>query len=131
MLTTAAATLFLIVMMALVLQGIIRPIRRLAVAAQRLAQADFENISPDTHPFEDFGKPFWIGKDDEIGQLADSFEHMSKALSNIYHGLVHGLRQANQELSVAYDSALQGGRVPWNYETMIPKSIPREWQNNW
>jgi putative nucleotidyltransferase with HDIG domain len=57
---------------------------------------------------EDLEKPFWIGKNDEIGQLADSFTHMSNELSNIYHGLVYDLRQANQELSVAYDSALQG-----------------------
>ena len=33
---------------------------------------------------------------------------MSNELSNIYHGLVYDLRQANQELSAAYDSALQG-----------------------
>lgn len=108
MATTLAATLVLITLLAFVLQGITNPIRRLAAATQRLAQADFENISPDTRPFEDFGKPFWIGKDDEIGQLADSFSYMSRELSNIYHGLVYDLRQANQELSVAYDSALQG-----------------------
>ncbi|MGB8214377.1 MAG: HD domain-containing phosphohydrolase [Anaerolineales bacterium] len=108
MLTTVVVTLLLIGMMTLVLDGIVRPIRQLAVAAQKLAQADFENTSPDTITLIDFGKPFWIGKDDEIGQLADSFTYMSNELSHIYHGLVYNLRQANQELSVAYDSALQG-----------------------
>ena len=106
--TTAVATLLLIALLALVLQGITRPIRRLAGAAQKMARADFENVSPDMPTLVDYGNPFWIGKDDEIGQLADAFAHMSNELSNIYHGLVHGLRQANQELSIAYDSALQG-----------------------
>jgi putative nucleotidyltransferase with HDIG domain len=108
LLTTTATTLFLIALMALVLQGIVRPVRRLARAAQQLAQADFETLSPHTVSLDDFGKPLWIGKNDEIGQLADSFAHMSNELSNIYHGLVYDLRQANQELSAAYDSALLG-----------------------
>jgi putative nucleotidyltransferase with HDIG domain len=108
LLITTAASLFLIIMMALVLQGIIRPIRRLAASAQQLARADFENISPHMLTPEDLEKPFWIGKNDEIGQLADSFIHMSNELSTIYHSLVYDLRQANQELSTAYDSALQG-----------------------
>ena len=108
LLTTTATTLFLITMMALVLQGIVRPVRRLAATAQQLARADFENLSPHTLTTQDLVKPFWIGKNDEIGQLADSFSHMSNALSDIYHGLVYDLRQANQELSAAYDSALLG-----------------------
>ena len=108
LLTTTATTLFLIVMMAFVLQGIVRPVRRLATAAQQLARADFENLSPHTLTTEDLVNPLWIGKNDEIGQLADSFTHMSNELSNIYHGLVFDLRRANQELSAAYDSALQG-----------------------
>jgi putative nucleotidyltransferase with HDIG domain len=108
LLTTTATTLFLIIMMGLLLQGIVRPVRRLAASAQLLARADFENLSPHLLTPEDLEKPFWIGKNDEIGQLADSFTHMSNELSNIYHGLVYDLRQANQELSAAYDSALQG-----------------------
>ena len=106
--TTTATTLFLIIMMAVVLQGIVRPVRRLAATAQQLARADFENLSPRPLTGEDLVKPLWIGKNDEIGQLADSFTHMSNELSNIYHGLVYDLRLANQELSAAYDSALQG-----------------------
>ena len=108
LITTVAATLFLIVLMAMVLQGIVRPVRRLAKAAQHLAQADFEDVSPNILALENLGKPFWIGKNDEIGQMADSFTQMSNELSNIYHGLVSDLRQANQDLSIAYDSALQG-----------------------
>ena len=108
LLTTTATTLFLIVIMALVLQGIVRPVRRLATTAQQLAHANFENLSPHALTREDLVRPFWIGKNDEIGQLADSFTQMSNELSNIYHGLVYDLRQANQELSTAYDSALQG-----------------------
>jgi putative nucleotidyltransferase with HDIG domain len=108
LLTTTATTLFLIIMMAFVLQGVVGPVRRLAATAQQLAQADFENLSPHMLTTEDLVRPFWIGKNDEIGQLADSFTHMSNALTNIYHGLVFNLRQANQELSAAYDSALQG-----------------------
>jgi putative nucleotidyltransferase with HDIG domain len=108
MVTTAAATLLLITLMAFVLQSIVRPIRRLATAANQLAQADFENTSPNALMLENLGKPFWIGKNDEVGLLADSFVHMSNELTNIYQGLVYNLRQANQELSLAYDSALQG-----------------------
>jgi HD-GYP domain-containing protein (c-di-GMP phosphodiesterase class II) len=108
LLSSLATTLFLIVMMTLVLNGIIRPIRQLANAAKQLARTDFETMTPDLVSLEHFGKPFWIGKNDEIGQLADSFTQMSIELTNIYHGLVHDLRQANQELSIAYDSALQG-----------------------
>ena len=108
LLTTTATTIFLIAMMALVLQGIVRPVRRLAVATHQLAQADFESLSPHILTTDDLEKPVWIGKNDEIGQLADSFVHMSNELSNLYHGLVYDLRQANQELSAAYDSALQG-----------------------
>ena len=95
-------------MIALVLRSIVHPIRRLATAAQQLAQADFEAMSPDTTPFEGFGNLLWIGRNDEIGQLADSFAHMSRELSGIYRGLVLELRKANQELSLAYNSALQG-----------------------
>jgi HD-GYP domain-containing protein (c-di-GMP phosphodiesterase class II) len=106
--TTSASTLFLLAMMALVLQGIVRPVRRLAAAAQQFARADFENLSPHSLTSEDLGKPVWIGKNDEIGQLADAFVSMSNELSNIYHGLVYDLRRANRELNGAYDSALQG-----------------------
>ena len=108
LITTVATTLFLIILMVFVMQGIVRPVRRLAASAQQLAKADFENVSPHKLTLDDLVKPFWIGKDDEIGQLAESFTYMSNELSAIYHGLVHDLRQANQELSIAYDSALKG-----------------------
>ncbi len=99
-------TILLIGMMALVLRSIVRPIQQLAAAAGKLAQADFETVSLDTN--QEFSHPLQIGVNDEIGQLAESFSHMSKELQGIYHGLVHDLRQANQELNEAYDSALLG-----------------------
>jgi putative nucleotidyltransferase with HDIG domain len=108
LLSTVATTIFLISLLALVLNSIVRPVRRLADNARRLAQADFEHMPGDTIPLGSFEKPRWIGVNDEIGQLADSFAHMSRELQEIYHGLVHELRQTNEELSIAYDSALQG-----------------------
>ncbi len=98
----AATTIFLIGIMGLVLNAIVRPVRHLADAARQLAKADFENTVPNMGLLQEVRAPLWIGTNDEIGQLAESFLHMSKELQGIYHGLVRNLRDANQELSGAY-----------------------------
>ena len=98
----------LIIMMAIILRGIIQPIRSLANAAQKLAQADFNTVTLDQVQVIDLNNPFKIGVNDEIGQLAGSFMHMSLELKDTFQGLVRDLRRTNDELNAAYDSALQG-----------------------
>ena len=102
------ATLILLILIAFVLHDIVQPIRLLAEMSQKLAHADFNTDSLDSIALLKVANPFRIGVNDEIGQLSNAFSLMAKELQGIYQGLVHELRKTNNELSVAYDSALQG-----------------------
>ncbi len=101
------AVLFLI-MTIFVVRNIVNPIRGLSTAAHQIANADFNKPFVPRSFFDRKHNPFRIGFGDEIGELSDTFVYMEKELHAVYSGLINDLKNANQDLSDAYDATLQG-----------------------
>jgi HD-GYP domain-containing protein (c-di-GMP phosphodiesterase class II) len=108
MISSVIATLALLILLAIVLNGIIKPIHNLAANAEKISHADFSTLNFQELPQMASDNLLHIGQNDEIGVLNNAFIKMTGELNYIYQGLIKELRQTNEELNVAYDSALQG-----------------------
>lgn len=86
---------------------IIQPLRKLAQAAQELANADFAQPYQPRRYLNSNHNPLRIGKEDEIGQLIESFDRMEKELHHAYSELIRNLEEANKEITEAYEATLQ------------------------
>ena len=108
MISSVIATLALLFLLAIVLNGIIKPIHNLATNAEKISHADFSTLNFQELPQMASDNFLHIGQNDEIGMLNNAFIKMTGELNYIYQGLIKELRKTNEELNVAYDSALQG-----------------------
>lgn len=100
-------SLFLTLLAVFVIVYIIQPLRKLSQAAQELANANFTQPYQPRHYLSSNYNPLQIGKEDEIGQLIESFNRMEKELHHVYSELIHDLEKANKEISEAYEATLQ------------------------
>ena len=92
---------FLMLVIALIAKGITRPLRFLAVAADRIATGEWETPLPP------------IRNDDEVGKLTQSFEHMKTSLKKYFNDLKEttaARERIESELRIARD--IQMGLVP-------------------
>jgi putative nucleotidyltransferase with HDIG domain len=108
LLASFLSTLVLVFLMSILLKSITAPVQTLAKNTRQLAQADFDQDELAFSLPDAKFNPLHIGENDEIGQLQESFTKMALELKAIYQGLIRELRQTNDELKIAYDSALKG-----------------------
>ncbi len=94
-------TLLLVVLGLLIIRSILHPIQQLSTAAQGVAQGDL-NQHIDV---AQLAGPLGIGKQDEIGLLAVTFNDMLRQLRNLYEQLNAKVRARTQELTTAADVA--------------------------
>jgi signal transduction histidine kinase len=69
-------------------RSILVPMRRLTAAASKVSEGDLD-------------VRVGIDRDDEIGELARSFDHMAEEIGGLYHGLEDKVRERTEELEKA------------------------------
>lgn len=115
--STLFTTLLLILLSVAVTSSITRPVRRLAAAAEAVAQGDLRQrvaVNPDA--------PFRIGSDDEIGLLAATFNKMVAELGDLYTHLEDKVAARTRDLATAADVA-RAVSSSLDMNTMLRESI--------
>jgi methyl-accepting chemotaxis protein len=94
--------LILIVVCQMIVARHLRPLGLLADSAQRIAEGRLDETVPDS------------GRNDEIGQLQNSFVKMQRSLSDYISDMQQKretLSQQNEKLQIAYEQAQEAGSV--------------------
>jgi signal transduction histidine kinase len=95
--STLVTTLLLLIVGIVVTRSITRPVHRLAVAAQGLANGNLsQQVEEVTLP-----RPFGIGDQDEIGLLTQAFKNMVVELRELYQELESKVEARTKQLAAA------------------------------
>lgn len=99
---SALALLVLFVLLWIVVSRQLKPLELLTRSARRIARGDYDQQLPDTH------------RQDEIGQLQDSFNHVQQSLTAYIRRQRHlqsTLKERGQALAQTYENAKQNNKV--------------------
>ena len=99
---SALALLVLFVLLWIVVSRQLEPLELLTRSARRIARGDYDQQLPDTH------------RQDEIGQLQDSFNHVQQSLKAYIRRQRHlqsTLKERGQALAQTYENAKQNNKV--------------------
>ncbi|MCJ7606967.1 MAG: HAMP domain-containing histidine kinase [Thermoplasmata archaeon] len=94
-------------------RSISTPMRKLTIAASKLSEGDMDvRVGMD--------------RDDEIGELARSFDHMAEEIGGLYHGLEDKVRERTEELEKANKKLNILGSVT-RHDALNQMSVLRGW----